>query len=179
MKLNKNSFTARLVQFSYPNIRLSDNLCIYFWQVFFAYLFLPFICIHYLFESNFFQKKYENVLLFDNDSFIVKIGYTMGKLFIIGIFFFMFVIIGNKLQIDNIFITFIGGIIMFSIVVCICFIIIILINNASDFTNNFIKFISKRNTNIQIKLFDKEKKNIIIEYIKAKKQKICPRIEWE
>ena len=181
MKFNKNSFTAKLVQYSYPNKGLGNNLCTYFWQAFFAYFFSPLIGIHYLFDSNFFRREFKKVLFNDSDTFLNKIAYSMGRLFLIAMCFFMFVIIGNKLHVDNTFIAFIVGIVMFVIVICIGLFFIFLINYSSIYIKKFFNFFRKSRKNIveKNKKLKENRNNVLIEYIKAKKRKICPIIEWE
>lgn len=167
MELNKNSFTAKLVEYSYPNKDLGNNLCTYFWQTFFAYLFLPLICIFYIFDSYFFRFDFKKVLINkESKPFLVKICFSsLLIILLIGFICFSYLIGFGSINSNYIIINIFVGL---GFMILICSIIIL-------FTYSLYKIIFF----FKKKKRKEKKKNIIIEYIKAKKQKICPIIEWK
>jgi len=170
MELNKNSLTAKLVKYSYPFDGLSNNLCSFFWQAFFAYLFLPFIAIHYFFESLYLNFNFKLVLDKNDKPFLLKIFY--GLIIYIEIVFFIGISFITGLIIIDSNILFLNFAFGFTALICSYFIlkkiITILIKIISFFFSYFNRIEKKE-----------KKKNIISEYIKAKKQKICPIINWK
>lgn len=163
MKLNSKSISARYYKWFYDSSILPNNLCSYFWSLLFAYsyssVFFPFLIVTRIFEK---------CIKDETEKFYIK---TFIGLFLSLI---LFLIISTMLAIsllwtgfpkndDNIFDAMrVTGFIIWIVIL----------------TGSILYFIRK----LILKIITKEKiqkTNIICEFIKAKKKRYCPMIDWQ
>jgi hypothetical protein len=183
MKYKKTTFTAKLVRWTFPNIcqyELPKSFCKYYRLAFFSWLFIPFTGLYYIAESIFFTKKYEDIIPYHHTQFITKVWRSIYVPFFSFLLLWAFTLLGNEYGIDNSILAFLGGIISVAGVI----VLLVLLTAGWDYSVESIKDYrrSKRHKNDLKRRNEVEvekKPNLFIEYLKAKKEKICPIIEWE
>lgn len=187
MKLNKTSFSAKLYIETYYNY-LPNNLCVYFWKLLVAYLLYPARYLRwsraiYVFPTLFINKetfleittsKYHN----NNDKKLYEliINYITSICTISIIIHFIrfgtfFPVVADQTNI-YVFEIILDVIYFFSFVIFLAIYSILLFGLIFD----YIQYIHKKDN-------DKLKKDnlftLFFKYLKAKKNKVCPIIEWK
>lgn len=166
MKLNKNSFSSKFYKWFYETSILPNNLCPYFWKLLLAWVLVALLgipsmvlLIPFLFIGIFFKDSLS--MLKDNKYGAILVGFFLNlALFVlVCIVFFFLALFGvmqyakdsnmGVLQICGGFFSFIGG----------CSGISYLLGNLNK---------------IKVK-----QPSIITEFVKAKYNKYCPKIDWE
>ena len=159
MELNRNNKSAKLYRWFYETTEMPDNLCQYFWELVLAIIISPI------------------KITLELPTFIVeKITReeSGGKKFAIGIIYWFILICGlcvlfsatrffydyKEGSLPDI-ISVVGLAIIAGVIGG--FIIVFIVCLVED-------YILRRK--------DKKKKNLIVEFIKAKKNKYCPKIDW-
>lgn len=157
MKIKKTSLHARFYKFMYLTDKLPTNLCPYFWKLVMAIITLPLTFPSFIFTNNrSFGSRF--------DPLAIMIVLEMLIFGVGGLTSLIFGLVKND---DPMNLTTFGlinfaGILGWIMIALACY---------------TAHWISERK---EVYLGKKEKKpNIIIEYIKAKKNKACPMIEWE
>jgi hypothetical protein len=174
MTLDQNSTSARLYKWLYSTEDLPNNLCPYFWKVVLAYLIIiPYtlLALPYLIGLAIYKESSKN------DSFGKRIGigfilYFMifaasSALCFIGIFF-----IPPAEKSLYQFMAIMGGIIW---LVCLGL-------GGSHLWDVYTE--NKRKSKIRYneqgyRIYEEPKSNLIVEFVKAKYGKYCPKINWK
>jgi hypothetical protein len=177
MKLNKNSFSARLYRWVYATEQMPKNLCPYFWKLVimwivivpYAILSLPYIALNKRNDigSSFFEKPGSGLILY------VGVGLVLSMLWSISIFFVGFFpkhSFAQSIQILGMLLWIIG----------------IAIGGwnlakwgIEKYKDSKIKYRYDGHGNVVGRKFEEPKPNIIVEYAKAAYNKYCPQINWE
>ena len=158
MKVKRNSLHARFYKFMYCTNTLPLNLCPYFWKLVLAIVTLPLTVFSFPFTNNrSFGDRFGNLFAVAFcELCTASIGLLVSMLF-------GWVDRHSQINLKDLGIANAVGLSIFAIVAVVCYIG---------------HLISSKKENS--KSIAKEKKpSIIIEYIKAKKNKHCPMIEWE
>lgn len=181
MQLKTNSLNAKLYCWFYgkPTYQLPTNLCPYFWKLVLAWtLLVPYslFCVLYILTHELFDSKYENGDHQTSERLGVSMmlnGITFMLFLMINVIVWFFVDYDPK----SCFTEMLGPGIMIW-VVAICF-------GGYHGIKALIEYIKEsripRDANgFKIYREPKEKKpNIIVEFVKAKYGKYCPKIDWE
>jgi hypothetical protein len=179
MQLNKNSISAKLYRWFYNQNVMPNNLCPYFWKLVLMWItILPFILI---------TLPAQIITKFDRKTFGESIGYTFAFYFvsfalmvfaILPISFFTTFADGgfwDSMRIGSI--LFWGGLIILALYYGIKYLFIWFKEGRKLYDEDgrrYYGYDSERN-----KIYYKTKKpNIIAEFIKAKYNKYCPKIDW-
>lgn len=168
MKLKTNSISSKLYRYFYGTNLLPDNLCEYFWKLVIAYIFiiptsiiyLPIILTEiYNIITNQSQRNDLHVIEKILFSVIIYLGlfFIVAMLSLIGLFFI-------PLEKESFF----GFLIQVGILTWAILIIVAIVWGVFK----LIDYCNK-------KPYKPNKTSIIKEYILAKKNKYCPRIDWE
>jgi hypothetical protein len=175
MKLSKNSISAKLYQWFYLTNNLPNNLCPYFWKLLLMYvLIIPYFivslpCLISDYKEYFDSKKYYWQSF--NERFFVGLAF----------YFILFIIFLMLTALSHIFINYTKDSLFFYFsMVGFCFwllgIVFLIIHLITSISNK----IKYRRNLINDDDDDNEKKpNIVIEFIKAKYNNYCPKIDWE
>jgi len=184
MKLNHNSISAKLYRWFYGTKSMPSNLCPYFWKLVISYLFaLPLILLTFPYEIINFKDR-------DNDE---PIGFRVFVSFIVCFFVFAaFAIIvtpsylfGYRPTPDHfMYNVMIGGLMLWIVgtVVGVYYGIKYLVTKIKDSKNLYDEDGDRYygyDANGNKIYYQEEKPNIIVEFIKAKYNKYCPKIEWK
>ena len=181
MILKTNSLNAKLYCWFYgkPTYELPNNLCPYFWKLVLAWtLLIPYslFCTLYILTHEIFDDKYEN-----GDH---KTGERMSvSLLMNGILFILFLMINVVVWFfvdydpKSIFTDLLGpGAMLWT--VAICFGVYYGIKALVEYIKE--SRIPRDENGYRIYPEYKEKKpNLIVEFVKAKYGKYCPKIDWE
>ena len=162
MKLNQNSLSAKLYRWFYKTNTMPTNLCPYFWKLVAAVILSPLLAIHTLpYEIiNYKRRRW--------DTYGDMLGISLSCWLIIAAFISMISPLGLFFYIPNKSSSFwvIMGI------GCILWGSLILVG--------IIWSIIKTVEHLRSKKSDDEKTdNIIVEMVKAKYHKYCPKIDWK
>jgi hypothetical protein len=166
---NKKSIHARLYKFTYDD-KLPNDLCPYFWKFVFALVvFIPNFIIQLPAKIlYFFMKKYKKDF---TSRYTPGGGRSVGLLCYVGIFIIYMYLYGLIEWIKMIFNTY-----SYSTPAAHFTMIITGLTAVIFLTILFAKYIKKKVDGFDC---DKQKKsNIIKDFIKSKKEKYCPKIEW-
>lgn len=179
MKLNANSIHAKLYCWFYGKHKeydLPKNLCPYFWKVVLAWiLILPYavFCTPFILTSELFSKSYKNG---DN-----KFGERIGMSFIIYIFLFALFILG--VGVGALFTTYLkgslfanmmpGAILLWGVL------IVIGIYHGIKYLVQVIRDSRKVYDEHGYRVYPEKKPNLVVEFVKAKYNSYCPKIDWE
>lgn len=154
MKLNKNSISTKLYQFVWGE-DLPNNLCAFFWKNLLAYLLLPVVT---LFSLMYYPASLIPIVRrdFGDDRFSKRVdGLTtvilLFLLFCVGVFVSGYWVTYYEESFMH-FVFLFGGCTL--VVLSVCFVFYL------------------------IGVFGNNKPNVVKEYVKAKKGKYCPKIEW-
>lgn len=176
IKWSKESLSAKLYRWFYVLDKLPQNLCPYFWKTVLMYIFivpytlvtLPVIILEFFGEGRMFESQYVNILLS-----ILTYG-TLFAIFSIGTFISYLLFIDTTPQEGTFWytITITGGVLLF--IVC-----VILLSFLISKTYNYIKRLlrERRYGSLKHDSFQ-PRKTMIKEFIKAKYNKYCPKIDW-
>jgi hypothetical protein len=181
MKLNYNSTSSKLYRWFYDTHRMPETLCPYFWKLVFAWTLT--IILSPLLLPTLILRKVTN----DSDEEATFGPYVAIGIFIYGLIFF---IISIGFFISAYWITYYQGSIGFDLYVA--GIIVTVIGSAALISwgaNELKKLIRDRkykqtvwsdelDMDIPNPHYREPKPNIIIEFIKAKYNKYCPKIDW-
>lgn len=181
MKLKTNSLNAKLYCWFYgkDKYNLPNNLCPYFWKLVLAWVLVaPYslFCTLYILTYEVFDNKYEN-----GDH---KTGERLGiSVLFYGIIFILFLMINVIVRVfvdydpNSNFSNLLGpGIMIWVIVICV---------GVYEGVNALVKHIKQSRIKYdkdgyRIYPEAKEKKpNLIIEFVRAKYGKYCPKIDWK
>ena len=179
MKLNQNSVSAKLYKWAYDTHLLPESLCPYFWKLVFAWVLAIILSPFWLATTLFSKvtKEFEDATMW----FSIAVG-----LFIYAMLFF---IIGFGFFISSYWITYYTGtlghglfiagatVTVVSIIGLFTWGIIILKDKLNEKHH---RYVWDDNTNDYIlnPNYKEPKANIIVEFIKAKYNKYCPKIDW-
>lgn len=180
MKINRNNLSARLYRWFYITDEMPKTLCPYFWKLVIMYMLILPVGIINL-PLIIFNENDE----FDNWGERFGIGvlcYTF--LFLISLMLFSIVTIPIWGLFENDYKHFqLGGIMVWSvaITVFIGFLMVKLINKIKD-KKRYKRMgytLDEDGNWVRTGVVVKNKSNIITEFIKAKYNKYCPKIDWE
>jgi hypothetical protein len=173
MKLNQNSPSAKLYRWFYGTTEMPSNLCPYFWKLVTAVIFgLPFAIL---------TTPYMLIYHKDNSrsSFAERIGISLVSWFLLNGIICMLSLIGLFFVIpteNSVYMHMIGiGVIFWSFAIGIGVV-------------QLYKFLREKWKNRLIKydedgyrIYTKKEKtdNVIVEMVKAKYNKYCPKIDWK
>lgn len=169
MELNRNSLSARVYREVYNTRHMPESLCPYFWKLVLAYplivLLLPLLIPTWITLK--FQDEADNEYPIGAKAVIGLLLYAFGfVVFMIGVFISSCWISYYKGTIMYQF-YFSGGFISFILgVFSVSFLIKYIIDNRKykrKFNNEYVE----------------EKPNLIVEFVKAKYNKYCPKITWK
>jgi len=159
MKLNKNSNLSKIYRWFYNQCNMPSNLCLYFWKLVFMFVFiLP--------------------------SAILSLPYTVYEKFnknshnpILGLFgwFLLYLAFCVLAALSSIFVSYNKDSLMFDSSMTGWLVIIVFLVVRFRFYIIYLRdrYIKKRASN------HKEHSNIILEFVKAKQNNVCPQITWE
>jgi hypothetical protein len=176
MKLDKNSNTARLYRWFYGKDSMPNNLCPYFWKVVASYaLALP-VFLFTIPSSIVYRKGEDKVKLKTTEKILPSlilwgIAYAALSMVSVSAFFFM-----TSKEIENTVLLFsmvITGISLWFLLILggFIYLVYLLVKKALDW-----------NWERDFRNLGKGKKprvNLVSEFIKAKYNKYCPKIDWE
>lgn len=174
MTLNQNSTSARLYKWLYSAESLPNNLCPYFWKVVLAYLIIiPYtlLALPYLIGLAISKESSKN------DSFGKRIGIGFVLYFFMWCaasvlcFIAMFFITPVRHSLYE-FMAMLGGLVCF---VCLAIGVGYLID---EYKENRRKSKIKYNEH-GYRIYKEPKSNLIVEFVKAKYGKYCPKIDWK
>ena len=178
MELNRNSISARVYRNFYETSNMPESLCPYFWKLVAAWpvtiLFLPLLLPFWIGDK--FNKDKSNRMPFPAQAFIGLIFYLLSYfLFCIGVTITSFWITYSEKS--DWYPRYVLG--WFAIgVIAICLIIYGIMEWKKQL---HIKKIERRYDaeGNYIHSEEEEKPNIIVEFVKAKYNKYCPKIDWK
>lgn len=165
MKASKKSLHAKLYEFTYIS-DLPNNLCPYFWKVIFGIVvFIPNLIVQI--PSYFvmlFYKKYE-----DMDCLARRVGGIAIYFVLAAIGAYLFITINFIKAIFGCYSYDMGaanaGLIVNAFILITCMVLWIIFNRQKDKPE---------------KSMEEEKRpNLLVEFIKAKYNRYCPKIDWE
>lgn len=159
MKIKRNSLHARFYKFMYCTNTLPLNLCPYFWKLVLAIVTLPITVFSFFpfVKNNYFEERFGPVWIFAICELLTaSIGLLVSS-------FFGWIDPHGPANLKDLGIANAVGLSVFAIVAVVAY-IRHLISSKKENSNSIAK---------------EKKPSIIIEYIKAKKNKHCPMIEWE
>ena len=159
MELKENSLFPWLCKVTYGKGYLPKNLCVYFWASLFTIPFLPFSFPWIIYHLIFNRKNPSNGVSIV-PKFSISISWYIGSLFV-GAAQWGFVSLSTWLW--GLWVILVGLLLACIAILSIAYFLFEVIP----------KCIPRRKPREK-----KKKPNILIEYIKAKKQKICPQITW-
>lgn len=186
MKLNHNSFSAKVYRWFFMKTEMPSNLCPYFWELVLAYtLSIPVLVV---------TAIYEIICMKDQKN---KPADTPGERFILGILawvvLFIIVCLISPIALfwttpekdSSLWNLISAGLLVWATVVIVGIIIGIKYLKEKRDTSKFDKRIKGRRS-----VYDEDghwiryeyaepKPNILLEFIKAKYNKYCPKIEWK
>lgn len=174
MTLNQNSTSARLYKWLYSAEDLPNNLCPYFWKVVLAYLIIiPYtlLALPYLIGLAIYKESSKN------DSFGKRIG--IGFI----LYFFMWCAASALCFIAMFFITPARhGLYEFMAIVGALVWLVCLGLGGSHLWDVYTE--NKRKSKIRYneqgyRIYEEPKSNLIVEFVKAKYGKYCPKINWK
>jgi hypothetical protein len=177
MKLNSNSISSKLYRWFYGTNDLPNNLCPYFWKLVFAwFIVIPYslFCVPFILME-LFDKNYK----FTDNSTGKRIGYsllTYSLLFFVGcmlssiVWFFIQPEKGS-------FYNFMGAL---GFLLWVASIIIGVVEGYKAYKEwNYNRKIKYDENGYRIWNQPKEEKTyLVVEFVKAKYNKYCPKIEW-
>lgn len=178
MRLNKNSFTSRLYKWFY-GVReyqgLPNNLCPYFWKVVLMYLtIIPYVLISIpVVIYDLFDKEYEN----GDRKVGERLGISAGvyiALFVVAALISAIAAIFLNVEKDTLFeFLVVGGCLFWAGLIVIG--VIEGIKYLSEYSTTNESFYDPQQERWVTK---KTKVNLTTEFIKAKYNKYCPKIDW-
>jgi hypothetical protein len=178
MKLNKNSFTSRLYKWFYGVSEwkgLPNNLCPYFWKVVLMYLtIIPYALISIpVVVYDLFDKQYENGDRKVGERLGISAGVYIG-LFVVAALISAIAAIFLKVDKGSLFeflvvggCLFWAGLIIIGVIEGIKYLREYSTTNESFYDHQQERWVTK-----------KTKVNMTSEFIKAKYNKYCPKIDW-
>jgi hypothetical protein len=180
MQLNKNSISAKLYRWFYNQNAMPNNLCPYFWKLVFMWItILPFIVITLPGQiiSKFEKKTVGQSMAYTFAFYIFSFALTVLATLPIS-FFTTFAVGGFWDNMRNGSILFWGGLIILALYAGIRRLFIWIKKGGKqydEYGHRYYGYDSEGN-----KIYHKEKKpNILAEFIKAKYNKYCPKIDWK
>lgn len=172
MKLSKNSWHYLLFDKTYER-NAPDNLCPYFWSVFWAILCLPFnfvftlpLTITYLLlRSKEIDRPYEREYFSDQYGFSFAYNFCLALIFCMVYMWF----VPYEYKPNKVSLVWIIGIIGYGIIFFVlCFLGI----------NAIHKYNRKKKRKVPY-VYKEDAPNIFTEFVKAKYKRYCPKIEWQ
>ena len=178
MKLNKNSVTSRLYKWFYGVSEyqgLPNNLCPYFWKVVLMYLtIIPYTLFSIpVVVYDLFDKQYENGERKTGERLGVSVGVYIG-LFVLAALISAIVAIFIKVEPKSLFeFLVVGGCLFWAGLIIIG--VIEGIKYLREYSTTNESFYDHQQDRWVVK---KTKVNMTTEFIKAKYNKYCPKIDW-
>ena len=178
MKLNKNSFTSKLYKWFYAVSEyqgLPNNLCPYFWKVVLMYLtIIPYTLISIpVVVYDLFDKQYDNGDRKVGERLGISVGVYIG-LFVLAALISAIAAIFLKVDKGSLFeflvvggCLFWAGLTVIGVIEGVKYLREYSTTNESYYDENQHKWVTK-----------KTKVNMTTEFIKAKYNKYCPKIDW-
>lgn len=178
MKLNSNSLSSKLYRWFYGTNDLPNNFCPYFWKLLLAWITLiPYVlfCIPVIIYEM--RDKYKGIYEYSDNSVGKRLGYSIGIYFLLfvgwcllSVFSLLFTTVEEETFLE--FCVILGTLFWF---------VFILIGSIE-----LVKHIREKNKQRKIKydengrrIWEEPKPNLFVEFIKAKYNKHCPRIDWD
>ncbi len=162
MKLNQNSLSAKLYRWFYKTDTMPSNLCPYFWKLVTAVILSPLLAIYTLpYEIINYKRRRWNTygdMLGESLSCWLLIAAIICMISPLGFFFY----IPDKGSLLSVIMT-IG---------CILWGSLILVGITWAIVKTVVYLESKKSD-------DEKTDNIIVEMVKAKYHKYCPKIDWK
>ena len=175
MELNKNSISSKLYRWFYGTNGLPNNLCPYFWKVVLMYLtIIPYILISIpVVVYDMFDKQYENTDRSTGGRLGVSIGVYAGVLILISL---ITSVVGLFTHIEPKsfweFSQFLGWLLWLGLIVAG---VLHGITYLREYTTTDKSYYSETEKKW---IYKKTKVNLTTEFIKAKYNKYCPKIDW-
>jgi len=180
MELNRNSISARVYRNFYETSNMPESLCPYFWKLVAAWpvtiLFLPLLLPFWIGDK--FTKSQDNNgrMPFPAQAFVGLIIYlAIYLIFCVGVTITSFWITYSEKS-DWYGRYLVGWIAIVSTLIC------LIIYGIMEWRKNLrIKKIERRYDaeGNYIHSYEEEKPNIFVEFVKAKYNKYCPKIDWK
>jgi magnesium-transporting ATPase (P-type) len=178
MKLNKNSVSSRLYKWFYGVSEyqgLPNNLCPYFWKVVLMYLtIIPYVLISIpVVVYDMFDKQYENGERKTGERLGISVGIYIG-LFILTTLISAILAFFIKIEPKSLFeFLVIGGCIFWT------GLLVLGIMKGIDYVREYSTTDKSYYSETENKwVYKKTKVNLTTEFIKAKYNKYCPKIDW-
>lgn len=177
MKLNQNSISSKLYRWFYGTKELPNNLCPYFWKLVLAWLVLiPYslVCLPVILYEMF-DKEYK----YDDNSTGKRIGISVVVYFMLFFIFCMLSFIGwfFVLPTKDSFYSFAGSIGVFVWIITIVIGVIEGVKALKEW--NYNRKIKYDENGYRVRSEPKEEKTyLVVEFVKAKYNKYCPKIDW-
>ena len=178
MKLNKNSVTSRLYKWFYGVSEwqgLPNNLCPYFWKVVLMYLtFIPYVLFSIpVVVYDLFDKNYSNGDRKTGERLGVSVGIYIA-LFILATLISAILALFIKVEKDTLFeFLVVGGCLFWTGLIVIG--VIEGVKHLREYTTTNDSYYDEQQDKWVTK---KTKVNMTAEFIKAKYNKYCPKIDW-
>jgi hypothetical protein len=166
MKLNQNSLSAKLYRWFYKTDTMPTNLCPYFWRLVTAVILSPLLAIHTLpYEIiNYKRQRWDTYgdMLGISAAYWFFIAAVICMISTLGLFFYT----PDK---DSLLM----GMMALGFCVWACLIVV----GSAWVIHKTVKYL--RNDNHSKKSNAEKTDNIIVEMVKAKYYKYCPKIDWK
>lgn len=178
MKLNKNSFTSKLYKWFYGVSEyqgLPNNLCPYFWKVVLMYLtIIPYVLISIpVVVYDLFDKQYENGDRKVGERLGISVGVYIG-LFVLATLISAILALFIKVEKDTLFeFLVVGGCLFWTGLIVIG--VIEGVKHLREYSTRDESYFDEQQDKWVVK---KAKVNMTTEFIKAKYNKYCPKIDW-
>jgi hypothetical protein len=178
MKLNKNSVSSRLYKWFYGVSEyqgLPNNLCPYFWKVVLMYLtIIPYTLISIpVVVYDMFDKQYENGERKTGERLGISVGIYIG-LFILTTLISAILALFIKVEKNTLFeFLVVGGCLFWTGLIVIG--VIEGVKHLREYSTTDKSYYSETEKKW---IYEKTKVNLTTEFIKAKYNKYCPKIDW-
>jgi hypothetical protein len=178
MRLNENSVTSRLYKWFYGVSKyqgLPNNLCPYFWKVVLMYLtIIPYVLISIpVVVYDLFDKQYKNGERKTGERLGISAGVYIG-LFVLATLISAILALFIKVEKDTLFeFLVVGGCLFWTGLIVIG--VIEGVKHLKEFSTRDESYFDEQQDKWVVK---KAKVNMTTEFIKAKYNKYCPKIDW-
>jgi len=170
MKLNQNSKTARLYRWFYITDNMPTNLCPYFWKLAIMWLF---IIPYSIFALPYLWMRVSGTYRENIRDRILGGLIVYGIIYLVFLFGFGFTVFFTRFPKDS----FLDANQFMGVLVVMITLFVLTTGGLNWFCSKFFK---KKNVyDEEGNLINESKPNIIIEFIKAKYNNYCPKIDWK
>jgi hypothetical protein len=188
MELNRNSFSAKLYRWFYATKEMPQNLCPYFWKLVATFILalpvfiltIPFEIIYYKDETKYYEPIGHRLFV----SFVIMgLGFVLFLLGVSVAYLFGYSPTPNTFMFNCV----ISGLTIWVVGTTVGLVITVkyFINKAREakklYDEDGFRYygIDENGRKIYTLIPKEEKPNIIVEFVKAKYNKYCPKINWE